>query len=111
MSPATSSSSTEVSPARCEPPRGLRGPDRSSRQGSKSQHSGRLPMTRMKTTRRGALGLIGGAAAATAIRAPAIAQAQTVKFVNVVELSGAGVTSGTNWRDGIELAVREINAA
>jgi len=65
-----------------------------------------------RTTRRGALGLIGGAAAATAIRAPAIAQqAQTVKFVNVVELSGAGVTSGTMWRDGIELAVRELNAA
>ena len=65
-----------------------------------------------KTTRRGALGLLGGAAAATAIRSPAIAQqAQTVKFVNVVELSGAGVTSGTMWRDGIELAVRELNAA
>ncbi len=65
-----------------------------------------------RTTRRGALTLIGGAAAATAIRSPAIAQpAQTVKFVNVVELSGAGVTSGTNWRDGIELAVRELNAA
>jgi branched-chain amino acid transport system substrate-binding protein len=65
-----------------------------------------------RTTRRGALGLLGGAAAATAIRSPAIAQQpQTVKFVNVVELSGAGVTSGTMWRDGIDLAVREINAA
>lgn len=65
----------------------------------------------VKTTRRGALGILGGAAAAGLAR-PAIAQQpQTVKFVNVVELSGAGVTSGTNWRDGIELAVRELNAA
>ena len=64
-----------------------------------------------KTTRREALGILGGAAAVGLAR-PAIAQQpQTVKFVNVVELSGAGVTSGTNWRDGIELAVRELNAA
>lgn len=65
----------------------------------------------VKATRRQALGLIGGAAAASGLRSPAIAQQQTVKFINVVELSGAGVTSGTNWRDGIELAVRELNAA
>ena len=41
---------------------------------------------------------------------PALAQ-QTVKIVSLVELSGAGTTSGTNFRDGINLAVKEINAA
>jgi branched-chain amino acid transport system substrate-binding protein len=61
-------------------------------------------------TRRNTLKLA-GAAAASGLAAPAIAQAQTVRFINVVELSGAGVTAGTNWRDGIDLAVREINAA
>lgn len=65
----------------------------------------------IKTTRRQSLQLFGGAAL-SGLAAPAIAQApQTVKFINVVELSGAGVTSGTNWRNGIELAVRELNAA
>jgi len=44
--------------------------------------------------------------------APAGAQPQTtVKIVNVVELSGAGATAGTNFKNGIELAVKEINAA
>jgi branched-chain amino acid transport system substrate-binding protein len=41
---------------------------------------------------------------------PASAQS-TVKIVNVVELSGAGATAGTNFKNGIELAVKEINAA
>ncbi|MEJ1160066.1 ABC transporter substrate-binding protein [Prosthecomicrobium sp. N25] len=40
---------------------------------------------------------------------PAAAQ-DTVFIPNVVELSGAGAVSGTNWRDGITLAVEEINA-
>lgn len=40
---------------------------------------------------------------------PAVAQ-QTIYIPNVVELSGAGATSGTNWRDGIILAAEEINA-
>jgi branched-chain amino acid transport system substrate-binding protein len=39
------------------------------------------------------------------------AQAQeTIKVGVVVELSGAGAPSGTNWRDGIRIAVDEINA-
>lgn len=39
------------------------------------------------------------------------AQAQdSVKLINVVELSGAGATAGTNWKNGIDLAVAEINA-
>jgi branched-chain amino acid transport system substrate-binding protein len=35
----------------------------------------------------------------------------TIKIANIVELSGAGATSGTNFKNGIELAVKEINAA
>ena len=41
---------------------------------------------------------------------PALAQ-QTIKIANIVELSGAGTTSGTNFKNGVELAVKEINAA
>jgi branched-chain amino acid transport system substrate-binding protein len=40
----------------------------------------------------------------------ALAQ-QTVKIASLVELSGPGTTSGTNFRNGIDLAVKEINAA
>jgi branched-chain amino acid transport system substrate-binding protein len=36
---------------------------------------------------------------------------QTIKIANLVELSGAGTTSGTNFKNGVELAVKEINAA
>ncbi len=39
------------------------------------------------------------------------AQAQSIKIANIVELSGAGATSGTNFKNGVELAVKEINAA
>ncbi|HWK96738.1 MAG TPA: ABC transporter substrate-binding protein [Pseudolabrys sp.] len=35
----------------------------------------------------------------------------TVKLGMVAELSGAGAPSGTNWRDGVKIAVEEINAA
>ena len=38
------------------------------------------------------------------------AVAEDIFIPNVVELSGAGAVSGTNWRDGIILAVEEINA-
>jgi branched-chain amino acid transport system substrate-binding protein len=37
--------------------------------------------------------------------------AQTVKIAGLVELSGTGATSGTNFNDGVKLAVKEINAA
>jgi branched-chain amino acid transport system substrate-binding protein len=40
----------------------------------------------------------------------ALAQ-QPVKVVNVVELSGTGTTAGTNFRNGVELAAKEINAS
>lgn len=51
--------------------------------------------------------LLALAAAVTA--APVHAQ-ERVRLVDVVELSGPGATAGTNWRNGIDLAVSEINA-
>ena len=41
--------------------------------------------------------------------APAQAQ-EKIKLVNVIELSGAGATAGTNWKNGVDLAVADINA-
>ena len=37
--------------------------------------------------------------------------AETVKIYGLVELSGTGTTSGTNFNNGVKLAVKEINAA
>ena len=37
--------------------------------------------------------------------------ADTVKIYGLVELSGTGTTSGTNFNNGVKLAVKEINAA
>ncbi|HKO10135.1 MAG TPA: ABC transporter substrate-binding protein, partial [Alphaproteobacteria bacterium] len=49
--------------------------------------------------------------AAGAALAPMAAEAQgTVYIPGVIELSGAGAVSGTNFRDGIVLAEEEINA-
>ena len=42
--------------------------------------------------------------------APALAQTP-IKIVGLVELSGTGATSGTNFDNGAKLAVKEINAA
>ena len=53
--------------------------------------------------------LLAAAGAALLLQAPA--WAQPIKIANIVELSGAGATSGTNFRDGEMLAVKEINAA
>jgi branched-chain amino acid transport system substrate-binding protein len=39
------------------------------------------------------------------------AQGQPIKIFGLVELSGTGATSGTNFNDGVRLAVKEINAA
>jgi branched-chain amino acid transport system substrate-binding protein len=38
------------------------------------------------------------------------AQAPAIKLATIIELSGAGTTSGTNFKNGVELAVKEINA-
>ena len=35
----------------------------------------------------------------------------TIKIANIVELSGGGASAGTNFKNGVELAVKEINAA
>src|SRR4030095_16149926 len=41
----------------------------------------------------------------------ALGQATPIKIYGLVELSGTGATSGTNFNDGVKLAVKEINAA
>ncbi|HEV2977807.1 MAG TPA: ABC transporter substrate-binding protein [Casimicrobiaceae bacterium] len=46
-----------------------------------------------------------------ALAQPLLAQTQSVKIIGLVELSGTGATSGTNFNDGAKLAVKEINAA
>jgi len=51
--------------------------------------------------------LAGAMLAATC--AATVAQAQTIKLANVAELSGGGATVGTNWKNGIDLAIEEIN--
>jgi branched-chain amino acid transport system substrate-binding protein len=51
------------------------------------------------------------AAAGIALTMAAGAQAQPIKIATIVELSGPGATSGTNFKNGVELAVKEINAA
>jgi branched-chain amino acid transport system substrate-binding protein len=53
--------------------------------------------------------VLAGLAAATFITHGAAAQ-DTAKFANVIELSGAGATVGTIWKNAVELAVKEINA-
>ncbi len=49
------------------------------------------------------------ACAIAACASGAFAQ-QTIKIANIIELSGAGATAGTNFKNGEELAVKEINA-
>jgi len=50
------------------------------------------------------------AAAAIVCSMTAGAQGQPIKIATIVELSGPGATSGTNFKNGVELAVKEINA-
>jgi branched-chain amino acid transport system substrate-binding protein len=54
-------------------------------------------------------GAIAAVALGLAMAQPAVAQ--EVKVFGLVELSGTGATSGTNFNDGVRLAVKEINAA
>jgi branched-chain amino acid transport system substrate-binding protein len=51
------------------------------------------------------------AVAAAALFAAAAAQSQTIKIAVLQELSGAGATAGTNAKNGVLLAVKEINEA
>ena len=46
-----------------------------------------------------------------ALTAPLFAQTEPIKIFGLVELSGTGTTSGTNFNDGVKLAAKEINAA
>lgn len=50
------------------------------------------------------------AVAAVALGAAPVQAQQTVNMPIVIELSGAGAVSGTNFRDGAVLAIEEINA-
>ena len=53
-----------------------------------------------------------GAACAAALALPMLAQAQsTLKIAGLYELSGAGASAGTMFKNGVEMAVKEINAA
>ncbi|CAN7368682.1 ABC transporter substrate-binding protein [Variovorax sp. LjRoot290] len=60
-------------------------------------------------SRRFAIQLI--AACAVAAGASGAFAQNTIKIVNIVELSGGGATAGTNFKNGVELAVKEINAS
>lgn len=51
------------------------------------------------------------AACAIAMAATAGFAQDVIKIANIVELSGGGATAGTNFKNGVELAVKEINAA
>lgn len=53
---------------------------------------------------------VAAATAAMFMGSPAFAQSKVVLPV-IIELSGGGATVGTNWKNGLELAVAEINAA
>jgi branched-chain amino acid transport system substrate-binding protein len=48
---------------------------------------------------------------AAAVAGPALAQQKPITIVGLVELSGTGATAGTNFNNGVKLAVKEINAA
>ena len=54
--------------------------------------------------------LVTALAFAAALTFGAQAQAQAIKIAVLQELSGAGATAGTNAKNGIEMAVKEINA-
>ena len=51
------------------------------------------------------------AACAMAAGATVSFSQDVIKIANIVELSGGGATAGTNFKNGVELAVKEINAA
>jgi branched-chain amino acid transport system substrate-binding protein len=55
-------------------------------------------------------GILAGALLASVVSAAAFAEGPPIKLADVAELSGGGATVGTNWKNGIDLAVEEINA-
>src|SRR5438046_3265311 len=52
-----------------------------------------------------------GASLALSMATTAVAQQGPVPIFGLVELSGTGTTSGTNFDNGVKLAVKEINAS
>ncbi len=48
---------------------------------------------------------------AAAMAGPVLAQQKPITVIGLVELSGTGTTAGTNFNNGVKLAVKEINAA
>lgn len=64
----------------------------------------------MPTFRRQVLAVAALVAAGSFTLAP-LQAAELIRVANVLELSGPGATAGTNFRNGVELAIKEINAA
>jgi len=55
---------------------------------------------------------LAGALVAAGLLASPVAFAQnTIVLPNIIELSGGGATVGTNWKNGVEMAIAEVNAA
>lgn len=50
-------------------------------------------------------------AVCAALAVSGLAQAQDIKIANIVELSGPGTSAGTVFKNGVELAIKEINAS
>jgi branched-chain amino acid transport system substrate-binding protein len=55
-------------------------------------------------------GILAGALLATVMAGAAFAQSGPIKLADVAEFSGGGATVGTNWKNGIDLAIEEINS-
>ena len=55
-------------------------------------------------------GIFAGLLLATLSAVAAFAQGGPIKLADVAELSGGGATVGNNWKNGIDLAIEEINA-
>jgi branched-chain amino acid transport system substrate-binding protein len=54
--------------------------------------------------------ILAGALLAGVLATAALADGAPIKLADVAELSGGGATVGTNWKNGIDLAIEEINA-
>jgi branched-chain amino acid transport system substrate-binding protein len=55
--------------------------------------------------------IVTGLVLATCLAGAAFAQSgPPIKLADVAELSGGGATVGTNWKNGIDLAIEEVNA-
>jgi branched-chain amino acid transport system substrate-binding protein len=54
--------------------------------------------------------ILAGILLATVSSGAAFAQGAPIKLADVAELSGGGATVGTNWKNGIDLAIEDINA-